>query len=161
AGAAKFAAEISVAGVAGPESAKQRRDLRRLRAGASGATRARLRAPDFAKGAGDAGRAGVDASLFQHPAVLAVAEEIWAHGGEAAVHHDDLARDESGLVGGEEERGVGDVLGHARLGPRLLVPDQPVPRLLALADGERRVDHPRGDRVDPDALARQLRGDGA
>ena len=55
----------------------------------------RLRELDLAHGAGDAGRAGVEAGLPQQAAVGAVAEKIGAHGGKPAIDHDHLPGDEA------------------------------------------------------------------
>src|SRR6185295_11892706 len=118
--------------------------------------RAHLGALHFAHRAGQPGRAGVEAGLAEQAAARLVAEEVWPHRGEAAVHHDHLAGDEERVVAGQEERGVGDVLGQAQVRPRLLLPREAIPRLLAAPHRERGLDHAGRDRVHPDAVRGEL-----
>jgi len=81
-----------------------------------------------------------------------VAEEIRALRGEPAADHEHLAGDEARLVAGQKQRGVRDVLRLVWLGPRLLLPGEPIERILPVSGGQRGPDHAGRDRVDPDAM---------
>ena len=81
------------------------------------------------------------ASFIQRPAVVGVVDHLPCH---AAVDADVLARDEAGLVRGQEERHVGDVQGMADASGGLLG------GVRALVDGVGRVDPAGGNGVDPD-----------
>ena len=85
-------------------------------------------------------------------------------GGEPAVDGDGLAVDVGGVVGGQEQAGVGDLVGHAVAGQRVELAD-----LVLVAAGPRAVEDRLGhagldqagrDGVDPHARAVELVGRG-
>ena len=104
---------------------------------------------------GLAGRAAVHARAFHESVVPARAPKRNALRQQAAIDLDRLAGDEAGLVGAQERGHVGDDVGLAAVGPRLLG-ELLLVLLRPAAMDQRRRDHAGRDADDADAVGAEL-----